>query len=156
MTPCSLVAEYQNVKVKNCLILEGRLSCWQMKGKPSNYTSLVAVACFLPGQAKDLSAPPRTNWTITLSKILVSIMATIISIGILLITTWKNKNVRVISISYVWVRLKWMDSHVNTNIFQWHVTSNNNRLHNPVYLHKGAYSQLTSRHYHVAKISVEW
>jgi len=28
--------------------------------KNNNGASLVAVACFLPGRAKDLSAPPRT------------------------------------------------------------------------------------------------
>jgi hypothetical protein len=110
MMPCSLVAEYQNFKVKYCLILEGTLSCWLIKGKPSNYT----------------------NWT--LSKILGYIMATIISIGLLLLATWQNKNImRVTNICYARVWLKEMDSYTYTNILQWHFTSNNIILHNTVY-----------------------
>jgi hypothetical protein len=36
--------------------------CIELRGECIEYIpSLVDVACFLPGRAKDLSAPPRTN-----------------------------------------------------------------------------------------------
>jgi hypothetical protein len=78
------------------------------------------------------------------------------SIGLLLIATWQNMNMRVIYISYVRIWLQWIDPYVYTNTLQRHVTSNNNILHNPVYLHTGTYTQMTLRHYYFAKISVEW